>query len=293
MKKLLFWILILAHFKINAIIILVHGTFANGSKWWQPGGDFYQALEQETIKLNERIHLLNWTGALNNIARIRAAKDLAELVLTLEMGYPNEKIIIIGHSFGGNVINLASKLLYHIESIPSFSSFEDTAEFVQAYRDLTKLRTKKCCKNLIEIVYLLGTPIDLDQFHPNMYVIKHLFNLFSSNDKVQSVLGFYGKKVENLQRIANFEIIIRDAQVATGFPNHIQMHHPIIAQSILYIPFGFKEQKIGGFDLFDWDECGTIEFAHEKPPLYTAIQKAEKVEPIIKDLEVCHISLWS
>jgi len=292
MKKLCFWILILAHIEINAIIILVHGTFATGSKWWQPGGDFYQALEQEATKINEKIHLLNWTGALNNSARIKAAKNLAELVLSLKT-VNNEKIIIIGHSFGGNVINLASKLLYHSENIPSFYSFEDTAEFVQSYRDLAKLRAKRCCKNLIEVVYLLGTPIDLDQFHPNMYVIKYLCNLFSPNDKVQSVLGFYGKKVENLERIANFEIIIRDAQVATGYPNHIQMHHPIIAQSLLYIPFSLKEQKVGGFELFDWNECGMIELADEKPPLYIVTQKSERPEQTIKDPEISHISLWS
>lgn len=289
MKKLCFLILIIAHFKINAIIILVHGTFATEAKWWKPGGNFYNALEQEAFKLNDKIHLFNWAGTLSNVARIQAAKDLAELILSLE----DQKIIIIGHSFGGNIINLASKLLYHIENIPSFSCFDDTATFVQAYRDLEKLKNKRCCKNLIEMVYLLGTPIDLQQFHPNMYVIKYLCNLYSPNDKVQTVLGFYRQKIEKLERSANFEIVIKDPEVITGYPDHFQMHHPIIAQSILYIPFIFKEQKIGGFEEFDWDECGKIEFATDQPPLYTAQKKIEK-QPIIEpNPETSPISLWS
>lgn len=289
MKKFFLGIFIFAHFKISAIVILVHGTFATAAEWWKPGGNFYQALEQEATKLNEKIHLFNWEGTLNNIARIRAAKELAEFILSLD----DKKIILIGHSFGGNVINLASKLLHHNENIASFSNFGDTAEFVQAYRYLEKARNKKCCKNLIDVIYLLGTPIDPQQFHPNMYVVKYLCNLFSPNDKIQSILGFYGKKIENLERSANFEIIIRDPEIVTGYPNHYQMHHPLIAQSILYIPFSYKEQGLGGFDLFDWNESGIIEFAPDQIPSYTIQNKSEKPQQQEKDPEISHISLWS
>jgi len=288
MKSLILGILFLIHFKMSAIIIVVHGTFAAEASWWKSGGDFYQALEYEANKLNEKIHSFNWAGALNNIARIRAAKELSEFILSLE----NEKIILIGHSFGGNVINLASKLLYHYENTPAFSSCADIAEFVQAYRDLEKIRNKKCCKHLIEMVYLLGTPIDPQQFYPNMYVIKYLCNLYSPHDNVQSIGGFYYKTFKNLEQSANFEVIIRDPKVPKGYPNHYQMHHPIIAQSILYIPFNFKEQKIGGFELFEWKENGIIEFSLDQFPNYIVNKKPEN--PIMeKDTESSSLPLWS
>lgn len=295
MKKLCFLILLIAHFNINSIVILVHGTFATESTWWKPGGNFYDALEQEAIKLNEKIHLFNWAGTLKNTDRIRAAKNLAEFILSLE----DQKITIIGHSFGGNVINLASTLLDHRENTPSFCSFGDISEFVQAYRDLEKPRNRKCCKNLIEMVYLLGTPIDPHQFHPNMYVIKYLCNLHSRNDNVQTVLGFYSKTFKNLERCANFEIVIKDPEVISGYPDHYQMHHPIIAQSILYIPFIFKDQKTGGFEDFNWNESGMIEFASGQTPLYTAQKKIEKPALVEQNPEISNvelpdpISLWS
>ena len=43
---------------------------------------------------------------------------------------------------------------------------------------------------IIDRVYALGTPIDMEDYAPNMNVIGNIINLYSKGDKVQPVLGF-------------------------------------------------------------------------------------------------------
>jgi hypothetical protein len=92
----------------KAVVILVHGSFARSSKWWQPGGSFFQELESDVASYHDRIVPFAWSGALGHTAKIRAATFLAKLILSYS---PGERIILVGHSHGGNVINLASHLV--------------------------------------------------------------------------------------------------------------------------------------------------------------------------------------
>jgi hypothetical protein len=90
-------------------IILVHGTFAAHFDWYKPGGEFYDAI---CIAGKERfgdlceITPFRWTGYLGCMARVEAATELAELILNSK-----KKVYTVGHSHGGNVINLASQIL--------------------------------------------------------------------------------------------------------------------------------------------------------------------------------------
>ena len=112
----------------EGIIILVHGTFASDTDWYLPDGKFLRAVEIEANKKNYKVVSFTWSGDLNNTARIRAAKHLAQLILT----YPEKvKIEVVGHSHGGNVINLASALLYN--PIEDTARKHDTQEIIKPF----------------------------------------------------------------------------------------------------------------------------------------------------------------
>ena len=93
---------------VQAIIILVHGTFAVSAEWSRPGGEFYENFDYHAKRLNQKLIPFAWSGKLSDAARVQGGRALAKVVLSYP---PHEKIIIIGHSHGGNVINLASQIL--------------------------------------------------------------------------------------------------------------------------------------------------------------------------------------
>ena len=93
-------------------IILVHGTFARSASWYQPGGVFFEALMAWSAGAGVPITIeaFKWTGALSALKRMEAATQLAQL-LFYQCQTVNERIILIGHSHGANVIMLATQLL--------------------------------------------------------------------------------------------------------------------------------------------------------------------------------------
>ncbi len=98
------------HYKV----FLVHGTFARGSTWYRPCGDFFKQLELwgKSKKITMDLRPFAWSGKLSAAARVNAAVDLVqELVKESQMLLPQTKTILIGHSHGGNVIFLASQML--------------------------------------------------------------------------------------------------------------------------------------------------------------------------------------
>jgi|SaaInlLV_10m_DNA_2_1039722.scaffolds.fasta_scaffold00984_2 hypothetical protein len=91
--------------QLNPILILVHGTWAC----------FEEVPEEFTEKLGVLMvdwRPLQWGGQNTHFARIKAAKQLAIIVLQYYYTSPDEEVILVSHSHGGNVVNFASKLLY-------------------------------------------------------------------------------------------------------------------------------------------------------------------------------------
>ncbi len=85
--------------------MLVHGTFARGAAWWQPGGDFHSYLLEELrpdlYKYNDRFA---WSGGYPSDARELGAEDL----LTWVNSHNEQGLDLFTHSHGGNVAMLAS-----------------------------------------------------------------------------------------------------------------------------------------------------------------------------------------
>jgi hypothetical protein len=85
--------------------MLVHGTFALGALWWQPGGDFHsyllQQIRSDLYNNNDRFV---WSGGYSTDARALAADDLVRWVSS----HKEEGLDLFTHSHGGSVAMLST-----------------------------------------------------------------------------------------------------------------------------------------------------------------------------------------
>lgn len=97
------------------VVILIHGSFAVQEPWARPYGDFYQELESQAFGFGRKLVPFAWSGSPTAAEIFIAAMRLIRLVES----YPaDEEIILIGHSHGGNVINLASRFIRRVDLFP-------------------------------------------------------------------------------------------------------------------------------------------------------------------------------
>ncbi len=293
----------------NPIIILVHGTFAAGEDWCKPRGEFYKQLERQARKLRHNVIPFTWTGGLSDKDRIQAAESLAKVILS----YPDtEKKIIIGHSHGGNVINITSQFLraaYEPILKPlnnkkkdnlslsekifnalfrekrSGPNKEDLALKILINKTISSISETKLYSTypgdrrdyLIEAVYLLATPIDQKSYSPDMSIIKNLYNFYSIGDHVQQVLGIYSRLLHNLERTVNFRISIeKTGGIFDDDPSHSEIHNQIVAKWILDIPEALRLKKFNGFENFIPNKNGKIYFNSNGEPYYKIDKKSSE-----------------
>lgn len=197
MTRSIFLILIILFFIFflhaeNSTFIIVHGTWAQSEIWYRDGGDFFDVL-YSLIDDDDEIYSFPWSGSYFESERIVAAQQLALFLESIK----TEKLIIIGHSHGGNVALKA-------------------AEFLEKY----KLSRK------IDIVILLGTPNYHVFYFPKP--ISFIFNIFSFGDQVQPIFNLFKRDIPNSKWSANISLTIENIE-----PDHEQLHHPLIA---FYIP---------------------------------------------------------
>lgn len=173
----------------NKVCILIHGTWAADANWHKPGGLFYETLKEKFAKQKTKLINFNWSGILSYEKRQLAGQRLANLIDS----YPSTTTFaLVTHSHGGNVGIVASQLLKE--------------------------------KNKIEVFYALGTPIDEDNYTPNMNVINNFYNIFSFGDTYQTVLGFHNRIFSNHPRICNINCAIKGKK-----PQHENLHCESIA----------------------------------------------------------------
>ena len=189
MKKILFILLFLSKSLIaQEIFIIIHGTWALNTEWPQSEGNFFKIFEDSCSKINAKVIPFFWSGSLKHKKREEAGKNLSKIIES----YPEEtKINIVAHSHGANVGIIASQ----------------------------KISRK------INKFYALGVPVDIKNYMPNLENINFFYNLFSTNDKIQSVLGFYDRIFPSHNRLVNMEITINGKS-----PVHSQLHSNIIAK---------------------------------------------------------------
>ena len=96
---------------LDAVVIVIHGGVLWGASrtWWMPQGKFFQEIERQAACFGEAVVPFGWSGNLTVEHVTNAGNALAKLILS----YPrHERITVIAHSLGGNVVNKASIALY-------------------------------------------------------------------------------------------------------------------------------------------------------------------------------------
>lgn len=176
--------------------IIIHGTFARGASWYNPGGDFWQAI-RGSLHPQELLFSFSWSGENTHAARMQGAKELISYIK--HIARPDDLIVLVGHSHGANVAILAAN---------------EITEDEHGYT--------------VETIYTLAPPVSIPHYHPNMGNIKKLYNFFSFGDRVQPVLNSFLRTYPYHKCIWNIQVKVND-----NYPDHINMHHPLIGK---YLP---------------------------------------------------------
>lgn len=274
------------------VVILVHGSFGVTQNWWRPGGDFFTELEAQAKILGHVVVPFCWSGKPTDYDITRGAEVLAKLVVSYP---PQESIIFVGHSHGGNVINKATQLLFDplpdILAQASSRPLADILATAQAQTTSNASVTQTYCpkanpnqhfyvldfsptlrqdrRYLIEKIYLLGTPVCVEKYHPQMQVVRCLINLFSEGDLIQPVLGLYQRQYPLHDRIANLEVSVqRDRECQLVNPGHSELHDRLIGRWLLYIPDLLQKQGLDNFECFSYGIDGHITCNENSHPHY-------------------------
>jgi pimeloyl-ACP methyl ester carboxylesterase len=263
MKKICLYLILLASALANAagnpLYIVIHGTWSSDKDWHLPGGDFFDELVKSSLKHNFNASVIsyNWSGKLSHLSRMQAAKGLARLIQSYPLDTP---IHVVSHSHGGNVALLASQILG---------------------RD-------RYNKHKIQTLYSLATPIDMEEYYPDMDIITYVYNFFSRADNVQPVFGAFGREFTPHKRIANLRITIEGKE-----PGHSDLHHIVIARWLPFIPDYFVKHSINSFQFFSFSNPGIVHFKFQGEPRYeidlrqVALRKAASKE-LLKRYQSMH-----
>lgn len=215
----------------ESVFILIHGTWGADCSWYVTKGDFFDALEHTVCKKNSSVVSFRWSGGAGHEARFKAAQSLVKLIRTYN---PSVAIYIVAHSHGGNVATLASHMLEEEENN----------------------------KHHIRALFTLGTPV-MSNYLPNMNTIHYLYNLFSFEDLIQTVLGISGREYPEHKRIANLRLFINGKE-----PIHSDLHHPIVGKWLPYLHQHFKQYLRDNGITGYISEPSIVYFSNDKAPEY-------------------------
>lgn len=129
--------------------LLVHGTFARQSSWWQPGGNFHEyvrtAVRADLYTLRDAF---SWSGGFSDAAREIGAHDLE----TWLAGHQAHRPFLITHSHGGSVAMRASENGVEIDELVLLSC----PVFVNRYMpDFGRVGTTVSIRVHLDLVILL------------------------------------------------------------------------------------------------------------------------------------------
>lgn len=193
------------------ICFVIHGTWAPTESWYQPGGDFFDALNTSAQQQGIQLIPFTWSGKFDYTNRKKAGINLAWLIRSYPADYT---ISIVAHSHGCNV-------------------------GISACQELAQGKTGRH----IAAFYALGAPVDCTRYMPNMDVIDYFFNLFSCNDFVQPIFGIFERTYPEHPHIANIRVMLDNKE-----PNHSHLHGHMIATWLFdlptYIPIKNKTQEL-------------------------------------------------
>lgn len=161
--------------------IIIHGTFARSisfTKWWQKGGDGYQALSRALSCKKESIiiHAFGWSGHNDHQARKDAARQLVKLAQTY-LTDSSHSLHIVAHSHGGTVGLLAAQMLAEQKSHLKIAQ-----------------------------LFNLGTPVHAQWYPQAFSIIQTTYHLFSYGDMVQPVITMFERTLPTAPHVYNLQV---------------------------------------------------------------------------------------
>jgi hypothetical protein len=284
------------------VIILVHGSFACNESWWQAHGSFYQELAKQAASVQEKLITHSWLGIPTDVHIIEAGKDLARIIIDLP---PSEPVVLIGHSHGGNIINVASKILYDpkvVSAPPKPSSL--LAEILHECATNSSLLKEKLVNDQltqaideprIEIMQLKNAQISSGSIKnlvskkeilkAKEFQIDSVYLLGTPVDQInfapcmhtiRHLYNFYssGDQVQTVfglfgRTYAHHERIANiHVTIDNKQPSHQELHHDLIARWILDIPKSLKDKNLGDFPASAYTNAGVKFVTNGIPQCY-------------------------
>lgn len=235
----------------EARVFVTHGFNASHTSWYQPGGDFYEAVKKAAAQAGHSIAHFSWSQrrALGYTYQEHLAGGLllASQIIkfcenyTYDPAYPNDdEIIVVAHSFGGLVSYHASKGLemFHKERalLENKEYCGITGLFKKAWCALAKNWLPAKPLPVIHKLFTLGTPHQEEDVLPSPVGVKKIYNIYSPADFVANEL-IAGNPLlpKALQRhhghAYNVLLFGISNDVIHGF-GHSEIHHPAIGSTI-------------------------------------------------------------
>ena len=239
--------------RAESVFILIHGTWGAECSWYVPKGNFFDALENTVSKKNSSVISFRWSGGAGHEARVKAAQNLVKVIKTY---HPSVAIYLVAHSHGGNVAILASHILEE----------EDNKHHIRA-------------------LFTLGTPV-MGNYVPNMNIIHYVYNLFSFEDLIQTVLGISGREYHEHNRIANLRVFINGKE-----PSHSGLHDALVGKWLPYLHQHFKKYLSSNGIVGYISEPCIVYFADGKVPEY--IFDVNRTELLDRDRQLSLLLLES
>jgi len=173
---------------VQALTVILHGTFAANQTWWRQGtSNFWAYINSRVPNVCGGQGAFSWSGANNHAARVQAAGAL----VTWAGKQTYQFLDIIAHSHGGNVCFLASRM---------------------------GLRIRK--------LIALGTPIRTE-YPPDVRQIELIHNVYSTHDHVQTPTGTLPNRRGEGRSLGDAANVINHRAADDGHggqPGHTDLH---------------------------------------------------------------------
>ena len=170
-----------------SLTTIIHGTWAEDDPWWRWPDRLPTYLDSVTHDVYRGADPFHWSGDNTHDAREKAARAL----ITWLAEHPVDRVRLVAHSHGGNVVFKATELA--------------SAGEIQ-----------------INLLVLLGTPMR-DDYLPDLGKIRKVLNVYSEDDVVQWLGAFGhwrddGRRLPDGSQITNLQVATR-----TSAP-HSELH---------------------------------------------------------------------
>ncbi len=157
--------------------MLVHGTWAANSTWWQPGGDFYSYIWASVRPdLYENPDRFSWSGVYSDAARLQAAQDLVAWVTA----HNEDGLDLITHSHGGSVAMLATQSGLRVRELVLLSCPVHIPKYLPDFAQVRKIVSIRVHLDLVILADRGGQRFRLPQIQEN--VLPVWFNHSATHD---------------------------------------------------------------------------------------------------------------